>query len=143
MDGNEVPRSSIVESDTYLKLYVCIDRQSDGSLESDCKEEDRRVLNETKHVFGRADESISDGHGENVKAEHDNVSEASGISRDRWMTQSMIFDRGRKQACHKLTMKMDGNEVPRSSIVESDAYLKLYVCTDRGSDGLLGSDCKE
>ena len=107
------------------------------------EEEDRRVLNETKHVFGRADESISDGHGENVKAEHDNVSEASGISRDRWMTQSMIFDRGRKQACHKLTMKMDGNEVPRSSIVESDAYLKLYVCTDRGSDGLLGSDCKE
>jgi len=143
MDGNEVPRSSIVESDTYLKLYVCIDRQSDGSLESDCKEEDRRVLNETKHVFGRADESISDGHGENVKAEHDNVSEASGISRDRWMMQSMIFDRGRKQACHKLTMKMDGNEVPRSSIVESDAYLKLYVCIDRQSDGSLESDCKE
>ena len=108
------------------------------------EEEDGRVLNETKHVFGRADESISDGHGENVKAEHDNVSEASGISRDRWMMQSMIFDRGRKQACHKLTMKIDGNEVQdldrRKRCVPQVANCR-YVCTDRRSyDGSLESD---
>jgi hypothetical protein len=144
MDGNEVPRSSIVESDTYLKLYVCIDRQSDGSLESDCKEEDRRVLNETKHVFGRADESISDGHGENVKAEHDNVSEASGISRDRWMMQSMIFDRGRKQACHKCgTYGHKGVNCPENKTSESNTQFRRGTCWFCEKQGHLIFDCKE
>ena len=77
-------------------------------------EDDVSVSNPEKYGFGRAAESISDGHGENVKVVIESVLIASKMlslsRRDLW-TQSKIFDRGRKQASHKLTMKIDGNEV--------------------------------
>ena len=108
--------------------------------------DDGSVSNPEKYGFGRAAESISDGHGKNVKVVIESVSIACKMSswsrRDRWM-QSKIFDRGRKQACHKLTMKIDGNEVQdldrRKRCVPQVANCR-YVCTDRRSNGLLESD---